>query len=294
MLMAMSGPHGSDAEVVTDGSAASSAAPDPGCGRTNVLAGSATASITTMADSLRLIGTAADWTAGSATASITTMADSLRLIGTAADWTAGSATASITTMADSLRLIGTAADWTAGSATASITTMADSLRLIGTAADWTAGSATASITTMADSLRLIGTAADWTAGSATASITTMADSLRPVTSVSGFLTGARSHLQTAGNGQIAEVSGWDLTVRELGQRGLAQIWAQAALSLAMMLTQPRAKAVGIPTALYLVTAWYLSFKSQHPAVAEELKDPFWVMVSLVLGGWLAVPRLPRS
>ena len=74
---------------------------------------------------------------------------------------------------------------------------------------------------------------------------------------------------------------------------LAEVWGDAGWNLLTLLTQPVGKAAGIPSALFLITAWYLSVEAQHPAIVEKLKEPFWGAVFLVLAAWLAAPQLPR-
>jgi hypothetical protein len=47
--------------------------------------------------------------------------------------------------------------------------------------------------------------------------------------------------------------------------------------------------VGIPAAIFLFGAWYLSFKMEHPEVAEELKDLLFGIFFMFMSGWLASP-----
>ncbi|MGC4778320.1 hypothetical protein [Micromonospora chalcea] len=67
--------------------------------------------------------------------------------------------------------------------------------------------------------------------------------------------------------------------------GLGKVWAEYAADVRLWLVQPRVKAVGIPAAIYLFGAWYLSFKMQHPEVAEELKDLLFGIFFLLISGW---------
>jgi hypothetical protein len=84
------------------------------------------------------------------------------------------------------------------------------------------------------------------------------------------------------------------TQSEVETARLLAVWREAGWGLLILLRRPKAKTVGIPTALFLMTAWYLAFKAQHPAVAEEFKEPFWGAVFMVLGGWLAIPQVPND
>lgn len=67
------------------------------------------------------------------------------------------------------------------------------------------------------------------------------------------------------------------------------MWAEYAADLRLWLVRPGIKAVGIPAAIFLFGAWYLSFKMEHPEVAEELKDLLFGIFFMFMSGWLASP-----
>ena len=69
--------------------------------------------------------------------------------------------------------------------------------------------------------------------------------------------------------------------------GLGQVWAEYATDLHLWLVRPKVKAVGIPAAIFLFGAWFLSFKMKHPEIADELKDLLFGVFFMVMSGWLA-------
>ncbi|MFC4088879.1 hypothetical protein [Micromonospora sp. GCM10011541] len=72
--------------------------------------------------------------------------------------------------------------------------------------------------------------------------------------------------------------------------GLGEVWAEYARDLGLWLVRPSVKTAGIATAIYLFTAWYLSFKAAHPQAAEEFKDLILGVFFLLLGVWASAGR----
>ncbi len=66
---------------------------------------------------------------------------------------------------------------------------------------------------------------------------------------------------------------------------LGQLWAEYVSDLGLWVVRPGVKAVGIPTLIFLFSAWYLSFSMEHPEVAAELKEVLFGVFFLVMGGW---------
>jgi hypothetical protein len=75
--------------------------------------------------------------------------------------------------------------------------------------------------------------------------------------------------------------------------GLGEVWVEYSRELGLWLVRPGVKVAGIATAIYLFTAWYLSFKAAHAQAAEEFKDIILGVFFLLLGLWATAGRAAK-